>query len=235
MVYGELHDHTLGTDLEFDTLAEKHWIRVVALINQCLKIIYTTFYIKEDQVIVDLYDHIARYELSSKFAKTNTDPAYAHNPKYISDSTIEPFTDNVVKILTVFDELGREKFLNDDAEYYSVHTLTNTTLMHPYPDGENTLAITYQALHPKLILPATAPTVGLKIDQVELELPVMFHNLVALYVGSKINVMLDDQNRMGQGAFYSSKYNQELQDLLNSGSELDRHKTDTTINDEGWV
>ena len=230
-VHGELSNHSMGTELSGNRLSPQHWNKVINLTNRILKIIYTKFFIKEDQVHIDLYDHIMNYELSSAFAKTNTDPQYINNTKYISDSIVTPFTDNIVNIIAVYDELGREKFLNDSSEYWSLHTLTNTTITHPYPDKENTIAVSYQALHPKIILPNV---ISPNFD-IPLEVPTVFHNLISLYIGSKIQVNLHKEARMAEGQFYYGKYKEELNSLINGNVSLDRQQTDTAITDDGWV
>lgn len=145
--YGELSNLAIGNEgagyISADDLP-----KMTLLTNQSVAAIYTRFILCTKELIFQSRDHMAFYYLRPEFARSN-DESKAHC-KYIIDSKQEPYTGDIIRVLRVFNEIGRELPLNDNEQYASVYTPQFDCIQLSHPSNEDVFSVHYQANHPKL-------------------------------------------------------------------------------------
>lgn len=122
--------------------------QVLSHANDALLRLYTKFDLIHNDVVIEMIDGITNYHLDSKFSIHNTGSKQRH--KYILDLPDEPFTDDVIRILEVYDSYGYRYPLNDDGNPCAVFTPQQNVLQVPRTTPRQILSVTYQAKHPKL-------------------------------------------------------------------------------------
>ena len=196
LTHGELATLAIG-GLDGSGVLEQNHENLVAHVNLGLTELHKRFPLKTNQVMVQSYDAIQKYYLHSDYAETNEN---SNQPiKYIKDSIYEPFVDDVLKIESVYDEDGKELFMNDRNEYWSVHTPSYNCLQIPYPEKENAYSVLYRADHRKIIAKDLDP------ETEEVDLPYSHLSALLLFIASRkfsTNPTLKPQSADGN-AYYS--------------------------------
>lgn len=127
--------------------------RIIRYANEALLRLYSRFPLKENDVLVQMYESITNYQLIPRFAVNYTPIGSGDNEpiRYLLDLPAEPFQNDLIKILAVYDSTGRfSRPLNDDADGLSVFTPQAGVLQVPVPVDGQTLSVMYQAKHVKL-------------------------------------------------------------------------------------
>ncbi|UZV39865.1 head completion adaptor [Xanthomonas virus PB119] len=129
---------------------EKDQPQVLSHANDGLLRLYTKFDLMQKDVLVVMDEVTTNYHLSSRFSPHNT---VSNEPRrYILDLPEERFTDDVIRILQVYNSYGYQVPLNDDGNPFSVFTPQGGVLQIPRPLPGQILSVTYQAKHPKLTI-----------------------------------------------------------------------------------
>ena len=144
-------EHLGSGELSHFALVDKKTLRVkrentpkiLALINAALVKLSTRFHLKDSEIFVELQPNITRYHLNSAHAHSNT---ISTEVKFIRDTILEPFKNDVLKVLAVHNEMGEEFFLNDSSKQYSIFTPAPNVILHPYPKSGNAISVAYQAV-----------------------------------------------------------------------------------------
>ena len=95
---------------------------VVGYVNDALLKLFTDLVLKQKDLVILMQEHITNYHLIPRFAENYVpaSPAESETFRYILDLNQEPFTDDVVRVLKVFDSSGVQLKLNDSNAVYSV-------------------------------------------------------------------------------------------------------------------
>lgn len=161
---GVLSNLSIGGDGSGVIPTAKH-AKLIGYTNLALLRLHSRFLLKENDLLLRQSEHIRTYRLSSEFAQTTPDPVVPVFPvitKYILDTPLKPFTDDVVKVLTAVGYGGLDVPLNDPENPYSLFTPAPNTLQVPFPIEDTLIGVGYQASHAILesltddiVLPAT--------------------------------------------------------------------------------
>jgi hypothetical protein len=105
LTYGEFSQLNLGNFLPDEHENEpdpKAYAQLCSWINLGLKAIYSEFWLATEEIEIQLYEAIGTYVISTDYSVTQgTQPTL-----YLIDSVSVPFTDNCLKIESVYDEEG---------------------------------------------------------------------------------------------------------------------------------
>lgn len=134
--------------------------RIIRFINDGLLKLYSRFILKESNVLIEMVEWITQYHLLLKFAQSQQGVSTQTN-LYIIDSELEPFPENVIRILTVYGGDGCVLPLNDEGNPFSLFTPKHNVLQVPNPQEGMPLSITYQAKHAPLVLAHEDATIDL--------------------------------------------------------------------------
>ena len=236
LTYGEFSQLNLGNFLpgepESDPAPESY-AQLSSWINKGLKAIYSTFWLASEEIEIQLYEEIGTYTLSYAFAVTNTEGS--EPVKYIVDSESVPFTDNVLKIESVYDEEGNELPLNDhnavDAagDPFSLYTPTYRDLQVPWPNDLNTLAVQFRATHPKIEYAS-----GMDPTAIEVVIPNGLDEALLWYVASRGFTSLGGDH-VAEANNYYQLYTGRVAEIKNAGFFIQTEPTNARFSDNGWV
>lgn len=173
--YGELNNLSLAGDGS-GTIVEEARPRIVMYANEALVRLYSTFILRTNSVILTPLDHVTQYHLQKRFAFSQRDVT-DEDFIYIQDLDDEPFEEDVLKVLEVFDGAGAPVPLNDAEQPLSVFTPQAKTLQVPTAWNGQVLSLLYQASHPKL-------------DHTDshsiIDLPDVLHGALAAFIAHKV-------------------------------------------------
>ena len=205
--YGSLSNLSIGGEGSGVIPADKQ-PKLINLINQALLALYQRFSLLEKEVIIRTSAAVSTYVLDSKYADSTLDVVPF---KYIDDSDLEPFEDDVIKILGVFDLAGTELTLNDSGNISSIYTPTPQSIQIPAPKDGDALFVIYQAKHPKLTGDVTQ----------EILLPFGLHTALNALVGHLVYGGMSGQENSAKSQELRMTYENlcmqnETKDLVNS-------------------
>lgn len=228
LALGELGNLYLGSE---NTIEQTKIPKVIQAINDGLVNLHTRFVLKEKQLILEMRDGQTFYHFKKRFAYSNYDkdnPPSSWNMPYILDMNKEPFEEDVIKVLTVYDQVGNKLPLNDLEQPTSVFTPQAEMMQVPNIIPVQMLAVEYQA-KPK-------PIPFEEYEEVDIDLPDFLFPALRYFVGSEVYSQMNTQEAIMKGQEYLVKYGTRCQeaidmDLVNSSSST----TNTRFEKRGWV
>lgn len=150
--HGKFSNIALGGDGN-GTILEASKPKIILAANEALLRLHTKFVLKENDLLIEMVDHITNYHLLKKFAESSFFLGSTTQPYlYIKDMVLEPFQDDVIRILSVQNEFGCALPLNDEGQPESVFTPQGNVLQVPRPVDGRVLIVLYQARHEKLMV-----------------------------------------------------------------------------------
>ena len=224
LAYGELAG-TAAIDEDTDLiLAAKH-AKIISFINRGLLQLYTLFLLKEDVVTVQHLMNKTTYLLHSDFADTvgNPDP-------YIVDSVYQPFTDNILMIEYINDELGEPVVINDYADDLSYFTPAFNTVEVNIINVETVFHVVYRAAH------AVIPSAPADISAVSIEIPANFEDALIYYVCSKYFASVNSTDSRKVSVGFYQQFMAEIQMLKATGQgALNFNPLPNDVRKFGWL
>ena len=179
---------------------------------------------KEDWDIQDSLDSIDSFEIERKISFNNLSTV-----KYIIDgTTVHKFTDNIINIDAVFNELGVELPLNDLSNAASVFTPSLTELQVPFVQAENMLSLIYKAA-PDIISPAI-----LEPASVEVPIPYHFLDAVTAYIAWKLYTPMST-GETNTGNIYRANYLAAVKLIDDTGALIKEVHTNQRFHTKGWI
>lgn len=224
--YGELSNLALSGEGS-GTIISARQPQIIQYTNEALLRLFTRFNLRENDLIIEQFEHITRYPLHAKFAQSVAAGAgsSAEPYPYIVDLLSEsPFTGDVIKILEVFDDNLRTLPLNDAGNVASLFTPQPDVLQVPHPRDGVPISVRYQARHPVLL---TEMPEGEELLDQEIDLPFHLEGALQLLIGSYVYGHMNGAENNAQSQVYRADADGicleiENKDLLNQSS-VDSH------------
>lgn len=201
--YGKFSNIALGNE-GAGSIIDGGKPKVVLALNEALLRLHTKFVLKESVVIIEMVDHITNYHLLKKFA-SSTVPAVESFP-YIKDTVESPFTDDVIRIMSIQDQWGSAIPLNDEGQVWSAFTPQGNVLQIPSPVAGNAIIVVYQARHVKIDVDG--------LDSQEIALPDCLHEAMRCYVAYSIFCGIGTQEATAKGQEHLMMYEALCQEAL---------------------
>jgi hypothetical protein len=225
LVNGELSNLAMATTLVSDTITPDHK-KVVIYANDALIRLYSKFVLKENDIIIITQSGITNYHLDSRFSIQGHDGKLIRVP-YIQDLPQEPFTNDVVKILAVYDNSGCELALNDAECYNSVYTPQANVLQVPRPYDGMVLSVLYQAKHETLSIE--------NIEQI-IELPDVLISAFTAYIAYKVHSHINTQESSAKAQEHLTLYTSLTDDVLRDDTVgVSISGTNVRFQKRGWI
>jgi hypothetical protein len=223
--FGELATLALASDGD-GLITDAGKERVIRFANDGLLKLYTRFVLKQSDVLIDLVEHITNYHLSKKFAQSQAGNT-TQTDLYIKDLYEEPFSDDVIRILSVFSSEGGELRLNDENDRCSVFTPQPTVLQVPDPVDGVTLSIGYQAKHPVLTLADLTQ---------EIELPDVLHPALRDWIAYRTFNQMKTQEAQADAQSHLSAYEATCNEvILTDAVSQSQSTTNNRFQQNGWA
>lgn len=199
---------------------------ILEFINEGLTRLHSRFPLKTNNVFVEMREGRTEYPLLARYSFMGFDPALAQYP-FIMDSASNPFKEDVIKILMVYDSEGQRRGLNDNHNPHGLFTPRPDTLQCIRPRHCEVLTVTYQAKH---------PTVTVDGENQEIDLPDTLLPALKYWVAYSYYTGLNTAESTSKAAEYLQMYESicgEVKDYdLGSSSES---STNTLFERRGWI
>jgi len=191
LTYGEFSQLNLGRFLPDELESEpdpKSYAQLSSWINLGLKQLYSEFWLAKEELTLTMNAAIDTYTLSYDYAFSNT--AGAEPVKYITDTVLNPFLDNILKIEEVWDDDATDLplvplFLNDVTQELSLFTPSYRSIKIILPTEYTTLTVKYRAAHAPIVY-----AVDMDPDNIEIVVPHPLHEALLWYVASRVSLRL---------------------------------------------
>lgn len=227
LALGELSNLSL---VEQDTIKPQKRPQIVTHANDALLDLHSRFVLKEKDMLVEMREGVTNYHLLKRYAwsqYSEENPPDRWNTPYIMDMISEPFEEDVIKILAVYNSFGQKIPLNDIDEPMSVFNPQSNVLQVPFPIPGQSLALEYQAKHTKLD--------HCRCDE-DIFLPDVLWRALKAYVASKVCSHMNTAEMTAKGQEHQIIYDMICQDvvekdLVNTSSST----TNTRFHKRGWI
>lgn len=202
---GELSNLSISNEGS-GTIPEKHQKKILLYANEGMMRIYSKFVLNEKDVTILLWDHITYYHLRKEFSKNFQagENDVCARIRYILDLPHEPFEEDVIRILQVYDAQGNPMPLNNEEHPLSLFTPQANVLQVPRPEADTALSVHYQAKHPVL-------TQDLKQ---EIILPEVLQGALTSFVAYKVYSHMNTQESTAKSQEHYSLFTAICADVL---------------------
>lgn len=223
--YGELSNLAVGMD-GAGSIAVASQPKIITYTNEALLRLFSRFVLRENDLTIQTRDWITNYKFLRANAFSNPSPAVGAEI-YILDTLSEPYEEDLIRVLALYNSEGRELPLNDIGNPRSMFTPQPNVLQVPSPTAGGIVAVIYQARHPEL------PTNTLESV---IELPVVLEPALRAYIAYQVYSSMNGQEHSAKAAEYMNKYDAVCRevldrDLVSSSSSTTTHK----FQDRGFV
>lgn len=229
LTYGELQGLKIGNLLagEAESEPDPHqYEQIVSYINLGMTDLYKRFFLRSKEIYVQEHAEISTYLLHSDYSLANTASTVAESERYIIDTALDPFVDDILKVEEVYDEEGNKIPLNDISEALSIYTPSFRSIQIPYPDDETTVSVQYRANHAKI-----TATVESEAALIEVAVPNSLYEALLYFVGSRAHRPINPE----KSSDYWQMYKKSVDDVERLGLEVQGEPGDWRFDDHGWV
>jgi hypothetical protein len=223
--YGELSNLAMAAEGN-GSIVTADQPKLVLHANEGLLKLYTRFILKEKDVVIQTVDHITNYHFLKKYALSVYQVGQIEYP-YIQDLVAEPFQEDMIKILAVYNDCGQELPLNDDERLSSLFTPQARVLQVPRAVTGIGLSVLYQARHMPLTLGEL---------EAEIELPDVLHSALSAYIAYKVYTNMNTAESTAKAQEHLGNYEgtcleAETKDLLSTSIST----TNSRFKKRGWI
>lgn len=225
--YGELSRLKIG-GFENGEIDPSRYKEMIAHINLALTDLHKKFPLNVKELIIQQVEWIQTYYLRKEFAETNKDSTEPH--KYLIDSHLDPFKNDVIKVEQVYSEYGEEYSLNDPTDTFTVYTPTFDSLTVPFHHNENSVSVIYRANHEKIIVDT-----GFDPDNIHVRIPVSLLEPLLLFVYGRILSNMSGTDNMNEASVYMGKYTMLCNQITDINLINKPNHSNMKLDDRGWV
>ena len=193
LALNELSNLSMVDKSQPDTIIPTQRAKVTSLANEGLLSLYATFVLKQSDILVEMREAQTNYHLLKRYAWSSyndENPPNRWDLPYIMDTVVEPFQEDVIKVLSVHNTFGQKMPLNDTEHTMSVFSPQANVLQVPFPIPGQALSIEYQAKHPLLD--------HCRCEQ-EIELPDVLWRALKAYIAGKVYSHMNTQENTAKG------------------------------------
>ncbi len=239
LTYGELSQLNIGGG-DVGVINASNYDQILSHINLGLIALYKRFPLKESRLLIQLEAGRISYPLHSSYAVNNR--RSRETSRFIIDTAMESFEDDILKVERVLTDLGVDLDLNNEANIYSCFTPSATVLRIPsalansdinMPEWlfTDTLEIVYRAN----CIPIVKPVGLFDPTRVEVELPYSHLEPLLFYIASRINNPIGMTNEFHAGNSYAAKYEQSCVQLEQKNLQVDQGSQGNKFSNNGWA
>lgn len=224
LALGELKNTSAIDDADPSQLKEQHRLMVTNHLNIGLTNLYSKFILLEKELLLRTQIPITHYYLRKEFARSNSTVVPY---KYIDDTVCGEYTEDLIKVLKVYNEMGEELYVDDDEQHESIFTPQYDCLQITGVHLGSMFSVIYQARHP--VMKGTNPCQ-------EIKLPFFFEEAIQAFVASKVLSHMNGQEHSAKGQEYMALYNgicaeAEMRDMVRNSVTT----TNTKLEKRGFV
>lgn len=222
--YGELSNLSLANEGN-GSIEEAYQPKIILAANEGLLRLHTKFLLKENELLLGMVAGITMYQLLRRFAESTLPVVEVH--RYIKDTVLKPFTEDIIKIISVHNSIGFELPINDIDSPISVHSPQAHLLQVPVVEDGKLLSVLYQASHAELLV--NTPTQEIVLP------PVLIGSLLS-YISYKVFSQMGTAEATAKAQEHYYNYELICQDVIDrelvSTSGL---ASSTRFDKRGWA
>jgi hypothetical protein len=203
----------------------RQYAQINSYLNSALRAIYSKFWLRSDEAIIQLSEETEIYRLDYRHALSNT---ASNAAKYIMDTVADPFLDNVLNIEQIYNEGGELVCLNDDSAEVSYYTPSYNTVQVPWPNDDNSIAVVYRATHPRINF-----SIGDRPEDIYIDIPPQLHDALLFYVASRFHS--GNGASEGKDTLYFQRFTEQCTQVRESGLFIQPTVQDWRFERYGWV
>lgn len=223
--HGVLKNLTMSGEGSGD-IREKDRGSVILAANEALLRIYSRFILREKDALIQMVDGITSYHLLKRFAQFSGEGGPEHY-RYILDMALEPFEEDVIKIIAAYNSDGYQMPLNDNEAMYSLFTPQANVLQVPNPEEGRALSVLYQARHPELIAGELSQPI---------ELPDVLHGAFYAHIGYQLFESMGTVESIGKSQLLLQNYENICSEAeKNDSVQTSISTTNSRFEKRGWV
>jgi len=143
--YGVFSNLSIGMDGN-GSIQEDKKPKIIGYLNEALMKLHSRFVLKQSELVLIQDISLRLYRLTADNAVSNPNPTPGQ-VLFIQDTELEPFQDDLIKVMSVYDACGDLLALNDQEHPCSLFTPQPNVLQIPNPLPAAPLSIIYQARH----------------------------------------------------------------------------------------
>ena len=204
--------------------------QVVDAVNEALSRLYTIFPIKEKAVLVEIEEGKTDYVLSSEHSWRNRKgdgDLWDHWDFYIIDTPENPFIDDILCIIEIWDDLNRRRPINDPDDPLGIMVPQENLIIVKASIDHRALNIAYRAKH--LIL--TPEDLTSKV-----EIPENLYGALFSYVAYLIHSNMNTEQAVANAQKYFAEYQSIVSEVNIQGTFTpDKLVSDMKFIRRGWV
>lgn len=224
LALGELKNTPVVDETDPSQIKEHHRLMIVKVLNQGLTNLYSKFILNQKELILRTRIPITHYYLRKEFARTN-DAVVPY--KYIDDTTCGAYTEDLIKVLKVYNEMGEEMYIDDDEQHESLFMTQYDCIQITGVHIGSMFSVIYQAGHP--VMDGTDPCQEIKI-------PFFFEEAIQAFVSGKVLSHMNGPEHTAKGQEYNALYNgicieAEMRDMVRNSITT----TNTKLEKRGFV
>ncbi len=218
--YGELSNLSISNE-GAGTIVDGKKPKVIGYLNEALIRLHGRFMLKMNDVLIAPLEDETFYKLDSAFALTSSNPDY-----YLVDNVQKPFTNDVIRVLEVYDINGGRIPLNDVEHALSVFTPQPAVLQIPYPIEDSPISVLYQARH--TAVPASDLVAAMLVN---IDIPPTLEKALTAYIAHLVFSHMNGQENAGKSKDHLNTYESvcaevEAKDLISISSSSTTSKFD---------
>lgn len=195
----ELSNLAMGKD-GIGEIREADQARLVQCVNDALKDMYSRMLLSERVLLLQSFDWKSNYHLRKEHAMM--DPST--EMKYIIDTPQNKFTGDLVKVLSVCNEVGDQLPLNDSEQWASVFLPHFDVVQLTHPGFAQVFSVSYQALHPVI------ESEGEGLLEQEIRIPTLLEDILRTRVAFGIFSAMSGQEFSTKAQQLESTYESKL-------------------------
>jgi len=203
LAFGQLRSLSIRDESNPSLITNKYRDQILSFTNQGLTNLSSRFVIMKKEVLVKTQAEVKNYYLRSDFTLSSLSLEVY---KYLDD-TLESFNEDVIKVLSVYDEDNIEASMNDQDNEDSIHNVIFDCLKIPECFVDQTLRVVYQARHE--ILEEESKTIVIR-------LPYYLEDALAHFVASKVFLGMGSPEQIAKGTMHLQMYDALCKEVMDS-------------------
>jgi len=225
LTYGELSQYAVGGANQGQVL-EKDYPRVMSAINRGVNEIQKDLSVHEGSIRLRLIEGVLTYPIHSQHSMVTG----THVHKFVDDSTYEPFEDDILRILRVYDKGGTELPINEHNLSNTIYVPAHNVIQHPFVIDQDILGVVYSRFSK-----AVTVTTAEEAASTYLAIPDPTLSALYAYVASIMSAGITTAQEISDSDKWRAEYEARIAKLKYNPATPPESYSNTKLTDNGFV
>lgn len=222
LAFGELSQYASGNN-DAGRIAHSDYPKIISYVNLALTKLHTMLPLKSNQCLIQGNPAVVEYKLTKENAQT------VNEFGFILDNADNPFTDDILSVVSVHSEIDGVLPLNDTSEEDGVFTPKYNVIQIGRPQFMR-YVVEYRANHPLLQMSElTDPS------QVNIDIPDNIVECLLQLVMARTLRSQGSAEGIQEALILENKVRQECEEYKLLGHSIEAEHSDNNFYNRGWV